>query len=199
MSSDGKVSAGKNKAKKKQTSPSRVGNVSQHDRIVSINAYLKRRERSLLTKNMDKKLRKSVDEGLEVYRQKEAKEKGEMAKAVYLVEQSSKTSKFQVTKQAARKEITAKLNGEWHYKSPTGRLKPGELSTDAEKRKRVGAKGPQPKSFDEIPDRYPAMLVKRGGVHDSEEGSNRFPLTEEEELARLAQDDAKAMAEKTNS
>ena len=73
MSSDGKVSAGKNRVKQKQTSPSRVGNVTQHDRIVSISDYLKRRERSLLTKNMDTKLRRSVDEGLEVYRKKIAK------------------------------------------------------------------------------------------------------------------------------
>ena len=194
MSSDGKVSAGKNRVKQKQTSPSRVGNVTQHDRIVSISDYLKRRERSLLTKNMDTKLRRSVDEGLEVYRKKVAKEKGEMAKAVYLVEQSAKTSKFQVTKKTAREEIRAKLKGEWHYKSPTGRLKPGELSTDAARRKRIAGKGPQPKNLDEIPDRYPGVLLKRGGVHDSKEGAERFPLSEEEKIAKLAEEDAVRMA-----
>ena len=140
---------------------SRVGNVSQIDRIVAVNEYLNRRNKgkSLLTLNIDEKLQTDVAKGVAALAAKNAKEQGELAKQSYIFERREQTSLYKVDRKAARTEVKAALKGEWIYKKPTARLKPGQLSPEA--KRKVLASGGKRRDIASGPQRFPASLFER--------------------------------------
>lgn len=154
----GGISAdGTKKVKKEKKSPSRLTRfIPQEERKNEISAYLNRKKKSLLTKNIEKKMDSFVQEGVDEYNAKKSKEAGQMLKQVYLIEKRNKLSNFKVENKQARKEVKAKVKGKWVYDKPLSRLKPGEFS-NAEAAYRAG----KPKDFKDIPDRFPATLLER--------------------------------------
>ena len=149
----------KKKQQEEKKSPSRLTRLIPQDaRKSQISEYLNRKQnkKSLLTQNLYKKMDGFVQDGVEEYNAKKAKEAGQMLKQVYLIEQRNKVSKFRVDKKQARKEINAKIKGKWVYNKPLARFKPGE-SRSAKAAIKVG----KPKDFKDIPDRFPATLLER--------------------------------------
>lgn len=149
----------KSKREEEKKSPSRLTrNIPQIERKKQISDYLSRKnsKKSLLTQNLGEKMYSSVQEGVDIYNAKKAKEAGQMLKEVYLIEKQKKTSNFKVDYKQARKEINANVKGKWVYDMPLARLKPGESRGKISAYKRGKAK-----DFKDIPDRYPATLLER--------------------------------------
>ena len=147
----------KEKKKADQKSPSRLTrSIPQAERKSQISEYLKRKKKSLVTQNIDKKMNDIVEAGVNELKAKKSEEAGQMLKQVYILEQREKLSKFKVDKKTARKEVNAKVKGKWVYDTPLARYAPGESAGNRTSKTKGG-----PKDFKDIPDRFPETLFHR--------------------------------------
>ena len=147
----------KKKKKADQKSPSRLTrSIPQAERKNQISEYLRRKKKSLVTQNIDKKMNGIIEAGVKELQAKNSEEAGQMLKQVYILEQREKLSNFKVDKKTARKEVNAKVKGKWVYDTPLARYAPGESANSRTSKTKGG-----PKDFRDIPDRFPETLFHR--------------------------------------
>ena len=95
----------KEKKNVEQKSPSRLTrSIPQAERKNQISEYLRRKKKSLVTQNIDKKMNGIIEAGVKELQAKKSEEAGQMLKQVYILEQRRNCQSSKLTRKPQEKK-----------------------------------------------------------------------------------------------